>query len=122
MPSDEKSDVMEFWKSHEQQFPLLATFFRAYYSFQPTSVASERIFNIDGLIMTKQRKNIDPERGEKLVITQDFLKRRANKEEFKLCTKCPQPPNLSACYKVSCTLHNKYVAQEFISLKIYLWK
>ena len=71
------------------------------------SVASERVFNIDGLIMTKQRKCIDAQRGEELVIAQDYLKKRVNKESYRLCTKCPQPPNLSASYKVTCALHNK---------------
>ena len=89
MPLGEDCDVMEFWRIHQEQFPLLATFFRAYSSFQTTSVASERVFNIDGLVMTKLRKNMDPERGESMVVSQDFLKRRVNKEEFRLCPKCP---------------------------------
>ena len=71
------------------------------------AVASERVFNIDGLVMTKQRKNIDPEHRAFLVVSQDFLKRRANKESFKLCPQCPQPPSLSASYKISCAQHNK---------------
>ena len=107
MPLEEKTDVMEYWRSHKSEFPLLAMFFRAYSSFQPTSVASERVFTIDGLIMTKQRKCIDPERRESLLISQDYMRNRMNKETFNLCTKCPQPPNPGSCYKITCALHNK---------------
>ena len=81
--------VLENSSGTLEQFPLLATFFRAYSSFQPTSVASERVFNIDGLVMTKLRKNMDPERGESMVVSQDFLKRRVNKEEFCFAPSAP---------------------------------
>ena len=87
-------------------FPLLAEYFMAYSSFQPTSVASERVFNIDGLVMSDRRKSMDPERHEDCVIVQDYLKRRVNPEAFKLCSSCPQHPSVSATYKSFCQKHN----------------
>ena len=85
----------------------MALYFGANSSFQATSTPSERVFNIDGLVMTKQRKNMNVDRHGKLVILQDYLKKRVNHEEFRLCPQCPQPPSFDAAYKVSCSRHNK---------------
>ena len=99
----------DWWKEkqNKERFPLLATYFNANSSFQATSCASERVYNIDGLVMMKQRKNMTTDMHGKLVILQDYLKKRINTEEFRLCPKCPQPPSLQSCYKVCCMKHNK---------------
>ena len=102
----EFADPMEYWRNNHASFPLLAKYFMAYSSFQPTSVASERVFNIDGLVMSDRRKSMDPERHEDCVIVQDYLKRRENPEAFKLCSSCPQHPSVSATYKSFCQKHN----------------
>ena len=85
----------------------MAQYFGENASFQATSTSSESVVNVDGLVMTKQRKNMNVERHGKLVILQDYLKKRVNHEEFRLCPQCPQPPSFDAAYKVSCSRHNK---------------
>lgn len=54
-----------------------------------------------------KRKQVTVERGEGLIVAQDYLKQRINKEEFRICEKCPQPQSAgeSARYKVSCKKH-----------------
>jgi hypothetical protein len=44
-----------WWREHATEFPLLARYFRAHCAFQATSTASERVFNVEGLVFTKQR-------------------------------------------------------------------
>ena len=56
-----------------------------------------------------RRKAILPGRGEGLVISQNFIKKRANEEEFRLCKKCPAPQNGDggSKYKIMCPKHHK---------------
>ena len=42
---DEHSNPLVWWRENKDSYPLLAMFVRANFSFQCTSVASERIFN-----------------------------------------------------------------------------
>ena len=44
-----------WWREHAADFPLLARYFRAHSAFQATSTASERVYNVEGLVFTKQR-------------------------------------------------------------------
>ena len=46
----EHTDALEFWKTHEAMFPLLALLARKYLSVQASSCAVERIFSIAGHI------------------------------------------------------------------------
>lgn len=105
-PCSMETSPLVWWRGNYERYPLLATYFRANSSFQATSVASERVFSIDNLVMKKQRKNMNPERHANLVFSQDFLKKRVNNETFRLCKKCGQPPNEGASYKLTCQKHN----------------
>ena len=42
---DENQNPLKWWRENKVTFPLLAMFVRANFSFQCTSVASERIYN-----------------------------------------------------------------------------
>ena len=42
---DENENPLKWWRENRNTYPLLAMFVRANFSFQCTSVASERIFN-----------------------------------------------------------------------------
>ena len=111
--SEEPWDLMlkpcDWWKDkkNRDRFLLLYLYFEAYWSFHATSTSSELVFNINGMVMTKQRKNMDMEGHRKMFIPQDYLKKRVNNEEFRLCPLCPQPPSPSATYKISCSKHIK---------------
>jgi hypothetical protein len=48
-PSDDKNlNPLIWWEQNEAEYPLLALFMKAYAAMQPTSLASERLFNKDG--------------------------------------------------------------------------
>ena len=42
-------------KDHQKKFPLLSKFWKAYSSFPATSTAAERVFNVDGLVISPRR-------------------------------------------------------------------
>ena len=47
---DQDVNPLDWWRENQMKFPLLSYFVKANFSFQPTSVASERIFNKDKLV------------------------------------------------------------------------
>ena len=90
-PIDTDRNPLIWWKDNQASFPLLARYVKGNGAFQATSVASERIFNVDKLVYDDRRKSLDTELGSGLVIAHDFLVRRKNPEEFRLCQECPAP-------------------------------
>ena len=96
-----------WWRQYGAQFPLMNKFFIANCAFPATSTSSERAFSMDGLILIPQRRRLDPNRTENLVICRDYWMSRTEAESFKLCQMCPQPPSSAACYKISCAKHQK---------------
>ena len=48
-------DLVTWWREHATEFPLLARYYRAHCAFQATSTASERVYNVEGLVFTKFR-------------------------------------------------------------------
>ena len=52
---DINMNPMDWWRNHALEFPLLARYWRAYSSFPTTSASSERVFNVDGLVLTSSR-------------------------------------------------------------------
>ena len=108
-PLETDSNPLNWWKENEKSFPLLAKYVKANAAFQATSVASERIFNVDKLVYDDRRKSLGVETGSGLVIAHDFLMRRKNPAEFRLCPQCPAPQSSTGqpCYKINCAKHNE---------------
>ena len=52
---EEKDDPQQWWRDHVTEFPLLGRYYRAYCASQATSTASERVFNAEGMVLTKSR-------------------------------------------------------------------
>ena len=52
---EEKDNPQQWWREHVTDFPLLGRYYRAYCAFQATSTASERVFNAEGMVVTKSR-------------------------------------------------------------------
>jgi len=65
------SNPQAWWREHSSEFPLLARFYRGHCAFQATSTASERVFNVEGLVFTPFRKMLDPELGNHLIRTRN---------------------------------------------------
>ena len=113
-PIDIKMNPLDWWKQNCGTYPLLAKFVKSNGAFQATSVASERIFNVDKLVYDDKRKRLDVERGSGLVIAQDYLKRRKNQAEFRLCPDCPAPQSEKGQpkYRINCAQHAKLSASK----------
>ena len=60
-------DQLEWWKSHQEQFPLLSYLVRCVFAVPVASSKSERVFSIAGLLVTAIRNRLDPETMESLV-------------------------------------------------------
>ena len=91
LPIEVDQNPLAWWRDNHGTYPLLAKYVKSNGAFQATSVASERIFNVDKLVYDERRKSLEVERGSGLVIAQDYLQRRKNPAEFRLCTQCPAP-------------------------------
>ena len=52
---EDKDDPQQWWRENVREFPLLGRYYRAYYAFQATSTPSERVFNAEGMVVTKMR-------------------------------------------------------------------
>ena len=50
-----KTDVMAWYRENSKDFPLLTKYWRPYSSFPATSCSAERVFNVDGRIITDTR-------------------------------------------------------------------
>lgn len=53
VPLDENPN--SWWRKNHDDYPLLAKFWMAHSSFPATSTSSERVFNMDGLILVPRR-------------------------------------------------------------------
>lgn len=68
--------VLEWWKSHETEFPLLANLAKTYMCIPGTSVPSERVFSTAGDIVHSERSVLSPEHVDQLI----FLKKNLSKD------------------------------------------
>ena len=92
---------------NEAEYPLLALFMKANAAMQPTSLASERLFNKDKLLYGTTRQTLTEEHGEGFIFLHDYLNKRMTPGKFKICTKCPNTPSPMASYRLTCPKHNK---------------
>ena len=93
---DMYSNPCEWWRQNGAQFPLLNKFFIVKCNSQATSTYSERAFGTDGLILIPQRRRLDLDRTENLVVCRDYWISRSADESFKFCHRFPQPPSAAA--------------------------
>ena len=61
-------DPLEWWKTHEDEFPRLAMLARRYLCVMATSVSCERIFSTSGWIVNKRRCSLSDERISTLML------------------------------------------------------
>ena len=50
-----KTDAMAWYRDNSKEFPLLTKYWQPYSSFPATSCSAERVFNVDGCIITDTR-------------------------------------------------------------------
>ena len=66
--AEEGSDLLEWWKNHQAQFPLLSYMARVVFAVPASSSKSERVFSAAGLVVTPLRNRLDPEKVEDLLM------------------------------------------------------
>ena len=108
---------LHWWKSHEKKFPLLALFMKANGAFQPTSLASERLFNKDKLLFGTTRVMLTEEHAEGLIFIHDYLNKRMVPRQFEPCHNCPNAPQEGANYRLTCSKHNRGKSFSFLVFK-----
>ena len=65
-------DIIEWWKIHSQEFPVLSTIASDYLSCQPTNVSCERLFSIAGLTTSRTRNQLDPSTVDMLLCLKNW--------------------------------------------------
>jgi len=106
-PVDTKINTLDFWRIYNKDFPTISLFMKSNGAFQPTSLASERLFNKDKMLFGTTRTRFEENRAEGFVFLGDYLNRRVGKAKYVVCKGCPQPPHEEARYRVSCPTHNQ---------------
>ena len=57
-------DQLDWWRNHQEKFPLLSYLVRIVFAIPVASSKSERVFSIAGLIVTTLRSQMDPDKVE----------------------------------------------------------
>ena len=60
--------MLQWWKAHKNQFPLISKAVRELLSVPASSSSSERAFSVGGLICSKKRGHLSPKRIEDLAL------------------------------------------------------
>ena len=106
-PADRDINPLDWWKIHEKEFPTLALFMKSNAAFQPTSLASERLFNKDKMLYGTTRTQLTETHGEDFIFLHDFLNKRSPPALYQLCPDCPDPPSPDSNYRITCSEHYK---------------
>ncbi|KAL6484220.1 hypothetical protein MHYP_G00062650 [Metynnis hypsauchen] len=69
-------NVLEWWKTHQSEFPVLADLAKEYLCIPSTSVPSERVFSTAGDLVRSERSALSPEHVDQLI----FLKKNLSKK------------------------------------------
>ena len=107
IPVSKEVNPLDWWKVHSCEFPLLSLFMKANGAFQPTSLASERLFNKDKMLFGTTRQSLTEEHGEGFIFLHDFLNKRMAEGEYRICETCPNPPKQGSNYRRTCPQHNQ---------------
>ena len=65
--ADSSIDLLVWWKVHQQQFSLLSNLARIVFAVPAASLKSERLFSVNGNIVTFKRASLNSAKGEQLI-------------------------------------------------------
>ena len=66
-------DILQWWKTHEREYPLLSRAAKKYLCIQPTSCSSERTFSTGGKTVSSVRTKLDTENVHMLVYCKENM-------------------------------------------------
>jgi hypothetical protein len=64
------SDPLQWWKTNQSLFPILANLARIYLAVQATSAPSERVFSTASRILSDIKSKLNPEMAGKMLFVQ----------------------------------------------------
>lgn len=70
----EAGGALGWWAKAQRVYPHIATLARKYLAVQASSAASERVFSVGGLVVTKTRNRLSGERVEDIVFLHESMK------------------------------------------------
>ena len=65
------ADPLVWWKLHQDDFPSLSKLALKYLCIHATSVSSEMIFSVSGLVVNRLRARLSPERVDMLIFLRE---------------------------------------------------
>ncbi|KAM0905463.1 hypothetical protein ACQ4PT_017374 [Festuca glaucescens] len=69
----DKFDILSWWKTHQDVYPVLSMLARDVLAIQVSTVASESAFSADGRVIDPFRSRLDPQVVEALICTKDWV-------------------------------------------------
>lgn len=70
--SEKNDDGLLFWRNNHLRFHTLAKIVRRLFSYQATSVESERLFSAAGYTVWERRASLSPEKLDKIIMIQQY--------------------------------------------------
>jgi len=83
--NDNHFDILNYWKSQSDSFPVLSRIAKDVLAVPITSVASESSFSMGGRVLTKYRSSLRTDNVEAFVTTQNWLFGYMKEEEVEGC-------------------------------------
>lgn len=63
---NKNDDLLAWWGSKGSQFPMIGNVARKYLTANATSTASERLFSYAGMVVSKKRRSLKPDKVDQL--------------------------------------------------------
>jgi len=81
---DVKANILKWWKVHAVRFPYLSRLARRYLAMPATSDSVERLFSVDGQVVTAKRARLDPSTVTLLVFLHEAIPGGIERESYEI--------------------------------------
>lgn len=72
------NDSLAFWRTHQENYPILSQVARRLFSYQATSVPSERLFSSAGYCIWDRRTSLNPDKIDMMMVINQFVKNQVS--------------------------------------------
>jgi hypothetical protein len=87
MPNDININPLIWWKTHQEEYPILSLIAKDFLIIQSTSVPSEQAFSIASNTITQTRNRLDPETAREILCLKSWIENKlgidTNNEEIR---------------------------------------